>query len=56
MNIDANSGHSGSIEHRVDTRLGVVAHYQTAELQPCTQETARGIVPQFYFRVVILEI
>ena len=46
----------GCIEHGVYSGLGVVAHYESAELQACAQESVGGIVPEFYLGVVVFEV
>ena len=56
MNIHTYAYDSGSIEHAVDTGLGVVAHDKAAELQAGAQEAVSGIVPELDFGVVVLEV
>ena len=46
MNIHPYANDRGSIEHAVDTGLGVVAHDKAAELQAGAQEAVSWIVPE----------
>ena len=45
VNVYTHAKHGGGVEHAVDAHLGVVAHYQTAELQTSAQEAGGGVVP-----------
>ena len=56
MNIHSYANDRGSIEHAVDSGLGMVAHDKSAELQTCAQEAMGRIVPEFDFGVVVLEV
>lgn len=56
MEIDAHSHHSGRVEHAVDSGLGMVAHDKPAELQVCSHEPLRGIVPDADLAIVVFKI
>lgn len=56
VNVHTHAHDGGGVEHGVDARFGVVAHDEAAKLQVGTQEAAGGVIPQFYFAVIVFEI
>ena len=56
MDIDTDTQDGGRINHAVDANLAVVTHKEAAELQTCALKAFGGIVPQFDFAIVVLEV
>ena len=56
MDVDADAEHGGRVDHAVDSDFAVVAHEQAAELKAGAFEAFAGVVPQFDFAVVVLQV
>ena len=48
MKVDADTDNRRGVEHTVDSGLGMISHYQSAELKVGPHEGLRGIVPDTY--------
>ena len=56
MDVDTDADDGGRVDHAINTNLAVVAHEETAELQPRALEALAGIVPELDLAVVVLEV
>ena len=56
VDVDADAQHGGGVDHAVDANLAVVAHEQAAELESRALKALAGVVPEFDFAVVVLEV
>src|SRR5688572_9982464 len=55
-NIGGYNNNGSGIEHGVYAALTVIAHHQSAKLQPCICKTAFGVVPDLHTFVIVFEV